>query len=135
MQLLLVISFQPLLGLFSNLEQTYSAVFFRKVSMTSVSSSEAVSCEAIDLSRGHNLAVKRARLTRQPDGFHVTLEDDEGNSTRIEIEESVDDNSQQASSTTEVVDLDNEDVNDEVIRTFLLQKHLLFSRMTYTVLY
>ena len=135
MQLLLVISFQPLLGLFSNLEQTYSAVFFRQVSMTYVSSSEAVSCEAIDLSRGHNLAVKRARLTGQPDGFHVTLEDDEGNSTRIEIEESVDDNSQQASSTTEVVDLDNEDVNDEVLRTFLLQKHLLFSRMTYTVLY
>ena len=94
--------------------------------MTSVSSSEAVSCEAIDLSRGHNLAVKRARLTRQPDGFHVTLEDDEGNSTRIEIEESVDDNSQQASSSTEVVDLDNEDVNDEVIRTFLLQNTSFF---------
>ena len=86
--------------------------------MTSVSSSEAVSCEAIDLSRGLNLAVKRARLTRQPDGFHVTLEDDEGNSNRIEIEESVDDNSQQASSTTEVVDLDDEDVTDEVIRSF-----------------
>ena len=86
--------------------------------MTSVSSSEAVSCEAIDLRRGHNLAVKRARLTRQPDGFHVTLEDDEGNSTRIEIKESVDDNSQQASYTTAVVDLDDEDVNDQVIRTF-----------------
>ena len=68
------------------------------------------------------------------------------NSTRIEIEESVDDNSQQASSTTEVVDLDNEDVNDVndetlmtmktlKVRTFLLQKHLMFSRMTYTVLY
>ena len=94
--------------------------------MTSVSCSEAVSYEEIDLSRGHNLAVKRARLSRQPDGFHVTLEDDEGNSTRIEIEESVDDNYQQASSTTEVVDLDDEDVNDEVIRTFSLQKHLMF---------
>ena len=73
--------------------------------MTSVSCSEAVSCEAIDLSRGHNLAVKPARLTRQPDGFHDTLEDDEGNSTRIEIEESAENNSQQASSTTELVDL------------------------------
>ena len=30
-------------------------MFFRQVSMTSVSSSEAVSCEAIALSRGHNL--------------------------------------------------------------------------------
>ena len=95
-------------------------MFFRQVLMTSVSSSEAVSCEAIDLSRGHNLAVKRARLTRQPDGFHVTMEEDGGNPTRIEIEESVDDNSQQASSTTEVVDLDDDDVNDEVIKNFLL---------------
>ena len=61
-------------------------MFFRQVSMTSVSSSEAVSCEAIDASRGLNLALKRAPLTRQPDGFYVTLEDDGGNPTRIENE-------------------------------------------------
>ena len=88
--------------------------------MTSVGSSEAVNCKAIDLSRRNILAVKRARLTGQPDDFHVTLEEDEGYSIRIEIEESVDDNSQQASSTTEIVNLNDEDVNDEVLRNFLL---------------
>ena len=50
----------------------------------------------------------------------LQLEDDGGNPIRIENEESVHDNSQQASSTTAVGDLDDDDVNEEVIRTFLL---------------
>ena len=97
-------------------------------------------CEVIDLNPVHNFDLNRARLTRHPNGFHITLEDDEGSPSRFEILEPVDVKSKQASSTSELVDQDDNNVNDNVMAIFLFTyKHVFASlkqpTMTYAVLF